>query len=547
MTVDFSDIRAEDLTEYTIVGRQWYDGVTPITGATTNLYYLAPEAARTRVATIPLRFRATYKNTAGYLYNIETQLTVPELAIAASEPSFAFDDSSPARQPGTLTAQLSRALPVDWEMITLELINNADGQRPQKLRTEAPVTLPYSWGFNISAFAEVYDPNFGGQKFPGPFSPNGWRNPPYYQAHGLLRQKNGEIIKLTSPRRYNEDAPFTSVMSLAAVSPSGPPATLRPGTTMTLVTTAQRDYNGEFELLVQWEVSPTPTAAQWVLLSNQSLEQTRQRYRLLRAEEIAGQHNYMRARVIEIDRFAGTHTVTVAPFKINAPTTGQLSISIMNNLMTADGYVTLITSEIQDANGGEFVSYNWYFIKPISGDFGIQQVQESRKQISQLDMALLNMGLQLNVAAVFRDSLGFLTTLTAQADYQQMARQGNEPTQGTITLAGPLSWYPGAVFTVETAGLTDANGLGTLSYHWWAEIVPGQPRALTTSTSDKYTLALEDWAGVIPGTPPRLRVSIVHTDQAFYEQVFEATREHHDTPPRRTNLNDFRLDGREHH
>ena len=544
LTVDYAAVRAEDLAEYTITGRQWFDGTEVIPGATTNIYYLDPASARARAAQTPLRFVATYKNTGGYLYDLEARLTLPQLAVQASEPSYAFDGSTTEREPGTLTAQWQRPLPADWTLNTLEIINNADGQRPQVLRQIAPATLPSSWIFSINDFSDIYNPDYGGEKFPR--GADGWRTPPYYSVFGQLRQKNGVVVKIASPPQYHEDTIFTPTLSLVIVDTAGQAAPARPDTLVSIVRPGQTDYNGAYTLGVQWFAAATPTPPRWTLLRAPSTERERPT-RPVRPSELAGKYNYMRAVVNVLDRFAGVQTVTIAPVRVNAPTTGQLSISIVNNLMTADGYVTLITSAVQDDNGGEFIAYNWYFIKPITDEIGIQQIQTPRKQISQLEIALLNMGLQLNVEAVFRDSLGFVTTLTAQADYQQMARQGDDPTHGTFTLAGPTSWYPGAVFTAETAGLTDANGLGTLTYHWWADLAPGRSVALPGSTQAQYTLQAADWAEASAAAAPRLRVSIVHTDQAFYEQVFEATRTHQDRPPPPITLARRRVDRRQHH
>ena len=428
------------------------------------------------------------------------------------------------RPPATATFsyQLFNA-PAQAHLEQLNIINNGDGQRPSLVTSYLSPGAAQEWEFSLDDFYLVY--NAGGfRKFP---HISAWATPPYYSAHAVLRQSDGTRIKISSARLYNEDLPTNNAASLVITAPTtGLPAVAQPGNYVTLHWDELRDGNGALTLRSNWEISATP-----------DFTQSRRVYPAdgfnhnaltLRFNTIEGQYRYLRNQALVFDRFSGTTTVTVGPVDLNQPVTGALSISIVNDLLTANGYVTLITSDVSDPNGGEFVSFNWYFIRLIeSPGFGIETVQPSRRQISELDMALLNMGLQLHIEAVHRDGLGFLTTLQAVADYNQMARQGNAPTEGAIQLRGPASWTPASTFTVDITQLADPNGLGTFSYRWYSQIGGAALEEIPRATTQIYTLAVADWPRSA-GQAPVLHVSVQHTDQAFYEQGFSASLGHED-------------------
>ena len=526
LTPDLSNIRIEDLASYTLIRSRWYEGGQRIINATTQLFTLSAERAqRLRATGQALQYKATYMNRDGYQYGVQGDFRPAQLKITVSRPGFAHDGSAPAVPAATFSYDLVNA-PVGASLEQLNVINNGDGERPSLVTTYLFPEATQQWEFSIDDFYLVY--NAGGfRKFPGNST---WRTPPYYAAHAWLRQSDGTRVKIAAPRLYNQNLPLNNQVSLAIIAPTtGQAAAAAAGNYITVNAAALRDGNGEITLQSRWEVSPTADFTSWRFV--RPAPGLFHNAVTLRFADINGQQRYLRNVIRTQDRFDGLATVTVGPIDLNQPVTGALSISIVNDLLTTDGYVTLITTEIADPNGGEFVAFNWYFIRLIDDPgFGIRTVQPSHRQISELDMALLNMGLQLNIEAVHRDSLGFLTTLHARADYNQMAQQGNAPTEGQITLQGPEHWAPTSAFTVDVSGLTDPNGIGTFSYQWYTQFAAGALQEIPGATMQIYSLAVADWTELPAGAAPAVHVSVLHTDQAFYEQSFQAQRRHVDLP-----------------
>ena len=214
---------------------------------------------------------------------------------------------------------------------------------------------------------------------------------------------------------------------------------------------------------------------------------------------------------------AGTSIYFSDVIKINEPLSGGVSVSLYGGVVAENATVTILTAGVSDANGGGFISYEW-----LRGDVTIAGANESDYELTNDDLLSAAAG-KLSVRALYRDDLGFETALSAA-----LSAVGDSIGTGTVTIVGADSFADGEIYTVQTSGVVDANGIGEFDYQWYANI-NNSVTVLAGETAATYVVKLSDFVaeGVV-NTVLGLSVSVVHTDAAGYTQDYEAVLPHVD-------------------
>ena len=202
---------------------------------------------------------------------------------------------------------------------------------------------------------------------------------------------------------------------------------------------------------------------------------------------------------------------------VNMPLTGALMVSLSGDIVAEGATVMLITAEVSDANGGGFISYEW-----LRDGATITGANENRYELTSDDLLSAATG-ELSVRALYRDSLGFETELSATLP----AAEDSVGT-GYVTINGAASFAEGGVYTADTSGVVDENGIGDFGYQWYAN-VNANVSLLSGETNATYKVQLSDFvADGVVNTVLGLSVSVVHTDLAGYTRDYNAVRLHAD-------------------
>ena len=204
---------------------------------------------------------------------------------------------------------------------------------------------------------------------------------------------------------------------------------------------------------------------------------------------------------------------------VNMSLTGALTMSLSGDIIAEGATVMLITADVSDANGGGFISYEW-----LRGEATITGANASGYELTGVDLSAAMRG-ELSARALYRDSLGFETELSAT-----LAAADDSVGTGEVTINGAASFAEGEVYTADTSGVVDDNGIGDFGYQWYAN-VNANVSLLLGETAATYTVQLSDFVtDNVENTVLGLSVSVVHTDVAGYTRDYLATRLHDDIP-----------------
>ncbi|MDB4091860.1 pentapeptide repeat-containing protein, partial [bacterium] len=121
---------------------------------------------------------------------------------------------------------------------------------------------------------------------------------------------------------------------------------------------------------------------------------------------------------------------------------------------TEDATLTVVTSTISDADDLGVFSYQW-----LRDGTDISGATASTYTLAQADV-----GAAISIRASYTDGGGTAESVTSSATGSII--NVNDAPSGSITISGMAS--EGQVLTVDTSSLTDEDGLGALSYQWFA-------------------------------------------------------------------------------
>ena len=188
------------------------------------------------------------------------------------------------------------------------------------------------------------------------------------------------------------------------------------------------------------------------------------------------------------DAFGYRTTLIPAPLTLAQPSTGELTIYLRNGQLTLDAVLALLTTQIQDPNGGRVTNFQWRGAA----------VASTRPEITLTApiITALRAGQTLEVRAEHRDDFGFSTRLTANFawDGTNVLQQN---VQGTISITGPKSFTPALTLTAQIDDLTVPQGIYQINYFWRVKY-PKQPETPFIAGTSVWVQSPADW----PLSPP---------------------------------------------
>ena len=143
---------------------------------------------------------------------------------------------------------------------------------------------------------------------------------------------------------------------------------------------------------------------------------------------------------------------TSAVTSVNDNPTGTVSIT---GTATEGQVLTVDTSNLADEDGLAAFSYQW-----LRGDADITGATSETYTLAQADV-----GAAISARVSYTDNGGTAESVTSSATGSII--NVNDAPSGSITISGTAS--EGQVLTVDTSSLADEDGLGALSYQWFAK------------------------------------------------------------------------------
>ena len=185
----------------------------------------------------------------------------------------------------------------------------------------------------------------------------------------------------------------------------------------------------------------------------------------------------------------------------NRPATGTPAIS---GTVQVGATLTVGTSGIADADGltNTSFSYQW-----LAGDSDISGATASTYTLADADESKA-----IKVQVSFTDDVGNDETLTSAAtDAVAAATQPNNPATGAPSISGTVQ--VGETLTADTSGISDAEGLTSVSYSYqWIRNDGNSDSAISGATASTYTLADADESKAI-------KVQVSFTDDAGNDET----------------------------
>ena len=226
-------------------------------------------------------------------------------------------------------------------------------------------------------------------------------------------------------------------------------------------------------------------------------------YRLVEAD----QGKYVRVRVSFQDDDGNAETVTSdasgpVSAEANVAATGQPTIS---GTAQVGGELTAGTSGISDGNGLTTVSYSYQWLRGETASAAGEDISGATSATYTVMEA--DQGKYLRVRVSFQDDDGNSETATSDATGPVSAEE-NESATGQPTISGTAQ--VGEDLTAGTSGISDGNGLTTVSYSYqWlrADTADAAGEDISAATSATYRLVEAD-----QGKYVRVRVSFQDDD-----------------------------------
>ena len=176
-----------------------------------------------------------------------------------------------------------------------------------------------------------------------------------------------------------------------------------------------------------------------------------------------------------VDKISAAATTTLAfsdgTGPVNATPTGTVSIS---GTTTEGQVLTVDTASLADADGLGTLSYQW-----LRDGADISGATSKTYTLAQADV-----GAAISIRASYTDDAGSAESVTSSATGSII--NVNDAPSGSITISGTAS--EGQVLTVDTSSLADEDGLGELSYQWFANdetLVSSSPVELYRRSDDE--------------------------------------------------------------
>jgi Domain of unknown function (DUF4347)/RTX calcium-binding nonapeptide repeat (4 copies) len=189
-----------------------------------------------------------------------------------------------------------------------------------------------------------------------------------------------------------------------------------------------------------------------------------------------------------IDAFGTAESVTSASTTAVTDVTHSPGGAVSIVGTATQGQTLTATNTLTDADGLGTLSYQW---KADGADI-------LGATASTLTLTGDQVGKAISVTVSYTDGAGKLESVTSLQATSAVANLNDAPT-GFVTIDGTA--LQGATLTANTSSLVDADGLGTLSYQWYADGL-----AISNGTSSSYTLTQAEVGKLVT-------VNVSYTDQ----------------------------------
>ena len=197
----------------------------------------------------------------------------------------------------------------------------------------------------------------------------------------------------------------------------------------------------------------------------------------------------------------------------NSPASGTLTIS---GTVQVGETLTAHTSGISDADGLTNVSYSYHWIR----NDGNTSTEIAGETASTYTLVSADEGRNIRVRVSFTDDAGNNETISSAATAAVAANSdppANTPATGEPTISGTAQ--VGETLTVDTSGISDADGLTKVSFSYqWIRGEGGTDTGIAGQTSSTYTLVSVD-----EGKTIKVKVSFTDDEGNDEERTSPAT------------------------
>ena len=271
------------------------------------------------------------------------------------------------------------------------------------------------------------------------------------------------------------------------------------------------------------------TSAPDLLFNQPTVIGANKNYYLLKTSDI-NPAAAIKVQVNITDSYNQTTTIYPEPLAIARRAQGKITLVIKDSILRPGTQIEAVTIGLHDANGGEIINYHWEFL----GE-KITLLVTSTNPTYGLDASNLSLfahSAPLKFQAVHRDEFNYKSTIAAQI----INNISDSPSAiAHITLNGNASFSAGAIYSVAITGLTDANGVGTITYRWGTRGgTARQFAAIPHVTGSLYTINMNDFNALGNN---ELAVSITHTDLAGFQTSWTTSRSHIQETPAEVTIN----------
>ena len=214
----------------------------------------------------------------------------------------------------------------------------------------------------------------------------------------------------------------------------------------------------------------------------------------------------IRLRVSFTDRGGFTESLDSVATATVAPNNTPMGLPEISGTAQVDQTLTVQTSSISDADGLERVRYTYQWTANAgTGDVDIPNATGPSHTLSDA-----NQGQTIRVRVTFTDDRGNSETLTS-APTVPVAHRPDTPATGLPAIRGKPQVND--TLTVDTSGITDANGLNTVSYTYQWILNDGTTKTdIPDATETTYTPAPTDEGKTIT-------VRVTFTDDSQYQET----------------------------
>ena len=302
----------------------------------------------------------------------------------------------------------------------------------------------------------------------------------------------------------------TRVVKLPNVEPTGKPVirgTLEVGQTLTADVSGISDANGLTNATFSFEwgnfLGPVRDKEEYTLVDLDEGDGRSGLGRRLRRLMVTYTDDAGHEELVYGEPMIGT--VAARP---NSPATGAPAIigtAQVGEMLTAD------TSGIADADGLSGATFRYHWIGYINGDIDFEFMSATD---STYTLVADDEGNTFKVSVSFTDEAGYGESLTSDAT-GAVAFRSNSPATGVPAITGTAQ--VGETLTVDTAGISDADGLTNPSYRYqWIANDGASDTDIAGATSSSYALVAADEGNSI-------KVKVSFTDDAGSDETLTST------------------------